>query len=88
MRKRGGANEMVVHRNQKIKNWASKIQKFLKKHKLVSRAANYAHSNGVPYANHVGKVASTFGYGKGSGTRTAGRRRGYGTRVSGRGTRR
>lgn len=49
------------------------INKFLKKHKVISRGASVASLLGVPHADKVAKGAKFLGYGKtGSGLKVPG----------------
>ena len=52
-----------------------KAHDYVKKNKVISRAANALGSVGVPMASKVGAVASSLGYGNTGGRRRRRRRR-------------
>mgnify|MGYP003627704693 CR=1 FL=1 len=63
------------------------INKFLKKNKVISKAAGVAQIVGVPHAGKVGKIAGVAGYGRGGALRMGGGalRPGGARRASGKG---
>ena len=66
------------------------VAKFIKKHRILSRAGSVGSMLGIPYVGTAGKVASMAGYGRkkrigGSAAPSGGRRCGGSARPSGAG---
>lgn len=49
---------------KKLKQFAIKANRWLRKTKAISKSAKLANDFGVPYADKIGKVAKMTGYGR------------------------
>jgi hypothetical protein len=72
-------------RGGSFKSWIKKVGRFLKRHKVISRAGRALGSVGVPYASAVGRVAGKLGYGRRGYRRVRRRRTGGSLRLAGMG---
>ena len=63
-RKAKGRRKKRHQGGEGLKDVLGKVNKFLKKSKIISTAAKALGSAGVPYASKIGTQAETFGYGR------------------------
>jgi hypothetical protein len=80
-----------VKRGGSIMSWLKSANRFLKKHKVLSKAGSLISKTGLPYASKIGKagqMAGVLGYGLTPTGGTYRRRRGGALRLAGAGRRR